>query len=275
MDGRRRFEGLAAGYEEFRPNYPECLVRQLARRASASVPRHTRVLVDVGAGTGISTRALRRAFGSAWALNGVEPGRDMRHQAVASTPPSELIRYLGGAGEQLPFARGSVGVLVVAQTLHWLDRASFYAEVGRTLVAGGLFAVINNDRDWRGSPMLEAHERFLERHSPGYRRDYRVRDLPAELETLQWTTSVEDLRHRWVRDMSGEEFEGMARSSSRTRAAVDVVGEDVTRGHFDDLLTAHTDEQGRVQVPYVTHLTMCAKSHTADRSSGAPPGRLP
>ena len=71
------FDGLATRYQANRPDYPRSMLIELKNRA----PEAPRLAIDVGSGTGISTRALKRVLGVDWLVTGSEPGTDMRRQA--------------------------------------------------------------------------------------------------------------------------------------------------------------------------------------------------
>ena len=58
MSDSNPFDGLAARYQANRPDYPESLLAELAHR----VPETPQTAIDVGSGTGISTRALKRTL---------------------------------------------------------------------------------------------------------------------------------------------------------------------------------------------------------------------
>ena len=121
------FEGLAQQYAQFRPSYPAELFRRLRELLDPATLRRAPLLIDVGCGTGISTRLLREAFpvslgpvgskiegegklaakGTADGprIVGIEPSPDMRAQAEATTPPDAGIDYIAAAAEALPLAR--------------------------------------------------------------------------------------------------------------------------------------------------------------------------
>src|SRR5262245_42615590 len=75
-----RFSGFADLYDSYRPSAPSRLGPILAAYAGAARP----VVVDLGSGTGLSTR-----WAAAWAgrVVGVEPNSDMRAVAVARDTP--------------------------------------------------------------------------------------------------------------------------------------------------------------------------------------------
>jgi SAM-dependent methyltransferase len=137
------FSGLSHDYQRYRPDYPaEITAAGVAFLEAGGRACDSRLLaVDVGAGTGISTRAWRRALGHACRIVGIEPGEDMRREAIASTPADQRIEYRVGTAEALPIATGEAGLVAAAQAAHWFDRPRFYAEIGRVLAPGGVIAV--------------------------------------------------------------------------------------------------------------------------------------
>ena len=74
----------------------------------------------------------------------VEPLTGMRAVLRASLPH---VRVVGGVGEALPFATGSLRALTVAQAFHWFDAAHAFAEFARVLRAGGRIGLVWNTRD--------------------------------------------------------------------------------------------------------------------------------
>src|SRR5690242_3442173 len=81
-DSLTRFGGLAAGYDRYRPDYPAAAIDFIVMRCELA--RGAR-FVDVGCGTGISTRLFvaRGLVGV-----GVEPNADMRRVAEATPCPA-------------------------------------------------------------------------------------------------------------------------------------------------------------------------------------------
>jgi hypothetical protein len=80
------FDGLARNYDRFRPGYPPRLLSTLASYVRESHDQSTNLIVDVGAGTGISTRAIAASLDSHFRFLGVEPNAAMRKMAAAHCP---------------------------------------------------------------------------------------------------------------------------------------------------------------------------------------------
>ena len=129
------FGPAAREYDRLRPPYPA----EAVEWAVGGPP--PRVVVDLGAGTGILTRVLLAA---GYAAVPVEPDTGMRDQLAAATPGT---RALAGSAEAVPLPDGSVGAVVSGQAYHWFERDLAHAEAARLLAAGGSFAAVWNNRD--------------------------------------------------------------------------------------------------------------------------------
>ncbi|WP_017584891.1 class I SAM-dependent methyltransferase [Nocardiopsis ganjiahuensis] len=257
-DRTQAFTGLTDNYRAFRPDYPEqvldTLLDHVRAGATASWPDPW-LLIDVGSGTGISTRALRGLFGPGPRVVGVEPGRDMR--ATAETG-ADGVEYVDARAEDIPFPDASAALVLTAQALHWFDRPAFYAESVRLLAPGGTLAVLNNNRDLDGSAFVDDHEGLLERYSPGYDRYYRSYDLVGEWSAVQGLTGATEHSHPWVRVLTTDEYLGMALSSSKMAAVVRELGEERTRAEILAVADRHFPD-GRVEVPYTTQLVVARR----------------
>lgn len=93
--------------------------------------------LDVGCGTGQSTRALRSIASS---VIGIDPSREMLDQAEQT----EGIDYRVASAEDLPFEAESFDIATVALAIHWLDRDRFLPEVNRALKKEGLLVIYQN-----------------------------------------------------------------------------------------------------------------------------------
>jgi SAM-dependent methyltransferase len=129
----RSFNSAAAVYAAARPSYPPALFEAVEETAGRSLAGAR--VVDVGAGTGIST-ALLRARGAR--VLAVEPGDGMAAEFRRALPDAPLIR---GDGNRLPLATASADLISYAQSWHWTDPAHSYPEAMRVLRPGGALAL--------------------------------------------------------------------------------------------------------------------------------------
>ncbi|XXX81222.1 class I SAM-dependent methyltransferase [Sorangium sp. So ce134] len=254
-DVGKAFDKLAAGYQAFRPHYPDeslvalCGILDRARSRTAS-SRPT--LVDVGAGTGILTRQLASTLDSSWRIVGIEPNDDMRREAERSTS-DERISYQAGYAESLPFGDGTVSAVVAAQAAQWFDRTKFYPECGRVLHPNGAVAILQNNRDWKRSRLLDEYEELLEAESPGYTRHYRSIDFSVELDSAGFK-DVATHRVEWIRQMSIGDFVGMALSSTKVQAAARRLGQSEAELRIREIVERHTGNHDDLPVAYLTEL---------------------
>lgn len=122
------FSGVARGYAGFRPRYPAALFSYLA-----GITADHRLAWDCACGSGQATGGLVPHFARVI-------GTDASAAQVANTEPHPNVEYRVAPAEASGLADGSVGLVTVAQALHWLDLDRFYPEVRRVLAPGGALA---------------------------------------------------------------------------------------------------------------------------------------
>ncbi len=151
-----RFLGFADLYDKYRPTPPIELIPILTQMARIERPP---CVVDIGCGTGLSTRI--------WAdhadqVIGIEPNDEMRAVAEARSAAFPNIRYQKGFSTATGLPDASTDIVTVSQALHWMEPTATFAEIGRVLRPGGVFAAIDNDFpptfDWEAE---RAGENFL------------------------------------------------------------------------------------------------------------------
>jgi SAM-dependent methyltransferase len=99
--------------------------------------RHTgpvRRALDIGAGTGLSTRALLRG---AEDIVGVDPSVEML--GAAFTHPR--VRYVAGVGECVPLSSSSVDLASLSAAFHWCEHEMLFRELERLVRPGGWVAI--------------------------------------------------------------------------------------------------------------------------------------
>lgn len=146
-----RFTGFADRYDTHRPRPPAVLVDLLTQLAQVRRPR---LVVDVGSGTGLSTRIWA---GRAEKVIGMEPSADMRTRAEAATVSPE-VTYLDGLSDCTGLPNACADVVTVSQALHWMEPEPTFAEVARILRPGGVFAAY--DCDWPPAVHWEAEAAY-------------------------------------------------------------------------------------------------------------------
>ncbi|ETK35407.1 class I SAM-dependent methyltransferase [Microbispora sp. ATCC PTA-5024] len=153
------FDRVAEEYDAARPHYPEALYVALqdlsgVRLAGARV-------VDVGAGTGISTRGMLDRGARVLAVD-----RAARMLSVLRARTS--CGVLLSDGNELPFRDGVADLVTYAQSWHWLDPALSVAEAVRVLRRGGAVAGWWNTVDAGRADWLAAYHVRLAESCDGY-----------------------------------------------------------------------------------------------------------
>jgi ubiquinone/menaquinone biosynthesis C-methylase UbiE len=138
-----RFAGLAELYGKFRPSYPAAAIDFIVTRCALKPGSQ---LVDVGCGTGISSR-LFAARGIQ--VIGIEPNPEMRAAALAfPTPPDHpKPSYRVGRAEDTGMEKESADAVLAAQAFHWFDAEVALREFHRILKRGGWAILMWNERD--------------------------------------------------------------------------------------------------------------------------------
>lgn len=134
-----RFTGFADHYDQHRPQPPAILGEILTSLARASYPE---LVVDLGSGTGLSTRYWAD---KARRVVGIEPTLDMRRQAERQTR-AENVAYQAGFSHQTGLPGACAQIVTCFQALHWMEPQGTFEEARRILVPGGVFAAC--DYDW-------------------------------------------------------------------------------------------------------------------------------
>jgi SAM-dependent methyltransferase len=166
----RSFGAIASDYDRLRPAPAAAALDWL-------VSERCQVAVDLGAGTGLLTRALL-ARGVPRVV-AIEPDPQMRSVLSTRSPDVEAV---DGTAEAIPLPDASVDAVFVSSAWHWFDQDRAVPEIARVLRAGGRLGVLwtsrDRDIDW-------------------------VRGLDRIPEERPGDAAAEDL-HRWRREVAAE-----------------------------------------------------------------------
>jgi SAM-dependent methyltransferase len=134
-----RFGTVADRYDEVRPDYPAELYDEIERIAG---PVDGMDIVDLAAGTGLQTRALRRRGAG---LVAVDPDIAMLRRLVAISPQTPAVV---ARGEQLPLRDDVADLVVCATAWHWLNPGAALEQIQRVLRPGGHLALWWANHRW-------------------------------------------------------------------------------------------------------------------------------
>ncbi len=126
---------MAPRYAAVRPDLHSKVVAYLQQLVAAAPP--LRAALDVGCGTGLSTRPLRAV---AERVVGLDPAPSMLREAQLTNGAS----YVRGHAEALPFGDAAFGLLTIGCAYHWCDTRVFLAEAVRVLDPQGLLLIYDS-----------------------------------------------------------------------------------------------------------------------------------
>ncbi len=154
MKSTERFGNRAQDYAVGRPSYPDRALDVLL--AGLGEPTSV-VAVDLGAGTGISSRLLAARGPRVIA---VEPNGPMRAAAV----PCPGTEWLDATTESTGLPDESADLVTAFQAFHWFANDTALCEMLRILRPGGRAAIVYNERDER-DPFTRAYSHLVRRFS--------------------------------------------------------------------------------------------------------------
>jgi SAM-dependent methyltransferase len=130
-------EGFADHYDGARPSPPAVVLDVLTRCAGG----RPRLVVDLGSGTGLSSRAWAARAES---VVGVEANPAMLARARATTADAN-VTFVEAYADATGLEAGSADIVTCAQSFHWMEPQPVLAEASRILRSGGVFAAYDYD----------------------------------------------------------------------------------------------------------------------------------
>jgi SAM-dependent methyltransferase len=236
--------GFASIYDRFRPRPPRALLQLLPPLVETD---RLRLVVDLGSGTGLSTRVWA---GLADEVIGIEPNDAMRAFAEAASPTRQNVRYQKASSYETELPDASADLVTAAQSLQWMEPQRVFPEVGRILRRGGVFCAYNyvdlQTPLWEPEALFEVlqqrkkelrRERGLDRANP------RTRPSRELLEASGVFRHTRELALHSVEEGDGERLLGFALSEGSTRAllAEGTTEEEIGLDRIRDVAATITD----------------------------------
>jgi SAM-dependent methyltransferase len=171
--------GFAERYDAHRPRPPAALLELLPALAGGGRPR---LVVDLGAGTGLSTRVWADVADE---VVGVEPNDAMRLVAERATSAPK-VRYVSGSSYATGLDDDIADIVTCSQSVQWMKPEPAFAEIARILRSGGVFAAYQYEA--LQTPLWEPEAAFgeLRTRVSAINRELGLRD-----ERLRWPLSLE------------------------------------------------------------------------------------
>jgi SAM-dependent methyltransferase len=244
----RSFGSIAAEYDRLRPPPAHDAVEWL-------LPGHRQTLIDIGAGTGLLTRALAQ---HAEHVIAVEPDERMRHVLHARSPDVEV---LAGRGEAIPVPDASADGVFASSAWHWMDPDQAIPEIARVLRDGGRFGLIWTSRE-RDIPWLRRDEWFREIHEQNHDpRSRGNRRPPIDFPAGSPFTNIETATFRYIRPMTPADIVDMLTTYSEVITA-DPESVAIGRARAAAALAQQFPGQAAIDVPTMSY---CARADRTPR----------
>lgn len=239
------FESVADEYDMARPSYPAEVYDALGPLGGLRV-------LDIGAGTGIATRALLERGA---AVVAIDPGPTVLRRAAART--TGLIATVAD-GAALPVRSGAADLVCLAQAWHWLDPTRRVAEMHRVLRPGGRWAGWWSHARADGERWFDRYWREIEATCPGTHRDQRDTDWGTTIAldghfyvdrriTVPWTRRI--TVDNWMTDQASHSYV----------AGIPPVQRTVLLGALRSVLDEHFPD-GAMSVRYETWLWIATRA---------------
>jgi SAM-dependent methyltransferase len=161
-DPTARFKGLANLYAQSRPTYPPEAVDFVLATCHLGPGS---VFVDIGCGTGISSRLFADR---GLRVIGIEPNAEMRARASAERRPA--VEYRDGRAESTGLPAAFADAVLAAQAFHWFEPEAALREFHRILRPQGWVVLFWNTRD-REDPFTRGYSEIVDRLPDSKRSD--------------------------------------------------------------------------------------------------------
>ena len=221
-------------------------------------PLAGRLVLDWGAGTGISSRQLAARGATVVSL---DIGEQMLRRALARSPRSACVL---ADGNRMPIRPASADLTTFAQSWHWFDRQAGAAEVARVLKPGGHWAAWWNRAKADGERWFGHYQDVVASSCPAYHWQH----LSDEQMAPEWTDPVVLAAGRvapvavvvvpWTRQVSAANWITDERSKSYFIELEPALRESVLRQVATIIVDQFPD--GQMVVPYITTLVLARKS---------------
>ncbi len=202
---RSVFDPVAELYDVSRPGYPDAVFDVIEERAG---PLAGATVVEVGAGTGIATRALR---GRGARVLPVDVGAGMLAQLRSRSPG---VPAVVGDGAALPVADGAADLVAAAQSFHWLPLDRSLPEALRVLRPGRPLALWWNVTEAATTSWRRAQDELFEVTPSGAPGQQWPEGIGPPLRATGLLDRVEQVAIRWDWRVPIESYLGHVGSKS-------------------------------------------------------------
>lgn len=200
---KTRFSATVKNYDQYRPSYPTKLIDWVITSTKIK-PSDT--VVDIGCGTGISTRLFAE---KGFSVIGIDPNNDMLKDARKRG--SSVIYQKGGA-EKSNLPANSASLIISAQAFHWFRIDDTMKEFKRILKPGGFCCVFWNVR--KQNSLTKKYETIVKKYSGDYEKTTKAAQTIKAIKKNPRVKSVKKNRFNNKQSLNAKGLIGRAYSTS-------------------------------------------------------------
>jgi SAM-dependent methyltransferase len=160
MERRLTFDATAKLYDDVRPHYPEAMFNDVIGWTGLGPDDP---ILEIGCGSGQATQGFANRGFSVVAL---DPGAKLIQIAQQKLGHFPKIEFVETTFEAFAPGLGAFGLVVAAQSLHWVAPEVRFAKAAAMLAPGGCLAVAANVPMPLESPLKEALQRIYAEFAP-------------------------------------------------------------------------------------------------------------
>ncbi len=157
------FGSAAKTYAEARREFPEEVMAYFWSLMKVRNPK----ILDVGCGTGISTRQLARHMTP---VSGLDRDSEMIRQAEKEDKGD--IRYFVSPVDKMPFEAGVFDGVTAFSAFHWFTDEESMGEIKRVMKNDGVFFAVNRNESSLVKDYRRMIGKFIAGDAPDIKRDY-------------------------------------------------------------------------------------------------------
>ena len=235
-----RFSDRVEDYVKYRPSYPKAAINKILENFTLPI-----TAVDIGAGTGISSRLLAACDIKVIAI---EPNEEMRNAGIKDNTSS--LEWKDGTAENTNLPEQSVDLVTCFQAFHWFTPEPTLAEFRRILKPKGKLAVVYNNRD-KNDEFTAEYSRIVREASKNSPAEAKIKSVEPLFKT-SYFKNFHEYTFVYQQELDFTALIGRAMSVSYLPKS----GEDYDKfvADFDNLYQRFKNEKGFVYMTYCTSL---------------------
>ncbi len=143
MRNQNVFQGTAKYYANYRPEIPETVVNYLKERYNLNGEG---LLLDIGCGTGLSTRAFAPLFSRVIAF---DVNQEMLNEAI-SKDKTHNIEWRLCSDDDLNLGIDKIKLAIAVRSFNWMNQYPFLQQLHKNMAEGGAISIIGDGSFWTG-----------------------------------------------------------------------------------------------------------------------------